>query len=238
MEEIWKDVQGYEGFYRVSSWGRVESLPREKGHRKESLIIASVQTTNGYIKASLSKGVRDRKLHSVHRLVAVAFISNPLQLPQVNHKDGDKTNNHVSNLEWVTQSQNMSHKISKEDRSRSLSKKVRQIDLQTLQEIRIWDSVIEAAKSLSIDNSSIGKAVKSGKPYKGYLWRYQDKLQGMQRPVIQEPEGKVWASQQEAHAAGYDPYLIRACAEGTRKEHKGSTWRWATLKDLERSDHP
>ena len=232
MQEEWKDISGYEGFYRVSSLGRIESLPRDRGHRKTTVPVKPVKISNGYCKVSLSMGIKNRKLTSVHVLVARAFIPNPGLLPQVNHIDGNKENNQVGNLEWVTQSQNMAHNVSKEARSLALSKRVKQIDLTTLQEIKVWDSVMLAAHGTGFNNSSIGRAVKSGKPHKGFLWRYVDRLQGISRPILQEPEGVLWGSLREAHAAGYDTYLIRACANGTVESHKGSTWRWATAEDL------
>lgn len=232
MQEEWSDIIGYEGLYRVSSLGRIESLPRERGHRKTTVLVKPVKMSNGYYKMTLSMGVRNRKLTSIHVLVAKAFIPNPQSLPQVNHVDGDKSNNTVTNLEWVTQSQNMAHKVSKESRSLALSKKVRQLDLRTLQEVRVWDSVVRAAEATGFNNSSICKAAKSGKPHRGFLWRYTDRLPGMSRALVQEPEGVLWDSLKKAHSAGFDTYLIRACANGTRTEHKGSTWRWASDEDM------
>ena len=105
--EIWQDIEGYEGSYQVSDFGRVRSLDRidALGHRRKGKMIAITSATNGYRKVGLVKdGIT--KNHSVHRLVAKAFLSNPSDLPQVNHKDEDKMNNAASNLEWCTQSYN------------------------------------------------------------------------------------------------------------------------------------
>jgi hypothetical protein len=110
--EIWKDVVGYEGIYEVSNYGKVkrlETLVKNKnGYRlvKEKIlkipshIYQSVFLSNGKIKQ-----------HYVHRLVATAFIPNPLNKEQVNHKDGNKLNNNLSNLEWVTKAENQLHAI-------------------------------------------------------------------------------------------------------------------------------
>ena len=99
--EIWRDVKGYGGLYQVSNLGRVKSNTKE---------LHLNTNTYGYKHVTLSKG-NVQKTALVHRLVASAFIDNPLGLPQINHKDGDKSNNASSNLEWVTQKSNNLHAI-------------------------------------------------------------------------------------------------------------------------------
>ena len=98
MKEIWKDVVGYEGLYRVSNLGRV------KNNRRPHILHIYVNNW-GYCCVSLWKNNKDHK-HLVHRLVAQAFISNTFNLPLVNHKDENKTNNSIDNLEWCTSSYN------------------------------------------------------------------------------------------------------------------------------------
>jgi len=109
MGEIWKDVKGYEGFYEVSNMGNVRSLDRiEKFMRcgkitrrkKKGRILIPVKRDE-YLGVCLSKR-KTRKSYLIHRLVAEAFLPNPYDLPQVNHKDEDKNNNAVYNLEWCT----------------------------------------------------------------------------------------------------------------------------------------
>jgi hypothetical protein len=113
-EEIWKDIEGYEGYYQVSNKGRVMSLSREvvcnNSTRviKERILNQVINKKLGYKYVMLSKDNK-QKNHRVHRLVAQAFIPNPESNPQVNHIDYDKTNNNASNLEWVSQSENMLH---------------------------------------------------------------------------------------------------------------------------------
>ena len=96
MEEIWKDVVGYEGDYMVSSYGRVKTI--KFGRNK---ILGCGVDNRGYTHTTLFKGGK-RETRNVHKLVATAFIPNPNNYPQVNHKDENKINNNVSNLEWCT----------------------------------------------------------------------------------------------------------------------------------------
>lgn len=110
IEEEWKDIEGYEGKYQVSNLGRVKSLERvvpngESGFRivKEKF-LQTKSNQNKYIKVSLSG-----RSFRVHRLVAEAFIENPNSLPEVNHKDGLKCNNVITNLEWCTPKHNINH---------------------------------------------------------------------------------------------------------------------------------
>lgn len=113
MAEIWVDIKDYEGFYQVSNLGRVRSLPRwVKGKGK------SIQLRDGfYLKVDIAKGYErvtlfknnNRKRVMVHRLVAQHFVDNPKNKPEVNHIDGNKRNNKLTNLEWVTSSENQLH---------------------------------------------------------------------------------------------------------------------------------
>ncbi len=112
MKEIWKDVVGYEGFYKVSHWGRVRSLDREVAYWRGGTMIRRgillKQSGRKYMMVLLSKyGKVEYML--VHRIVAAAFIPNPENKPEVNHKDGDKKFNHYKNLEWVTRQENQQH---------------------------------------------------------------------------------------------------------------------------------
>ena len=106
MEEIWKDIKGYEGKYQVSNLGRVKSLNyRRMGFEK---ILSPGLDGRGYKMAPLTICGKT-KLLKIHRLVAETFIPNHNNYPCVNHIDGDKTNNNVDNLEWCTQKYNVQH---------------------------------------------------------------------------------------------------------------------------------
>lgn len=107
MEEIWKDIKGYEGYYQVSNLGRVKSNGNRSNHKTEKLLSLN-KNSKGYLRVMLYRECKYKSFF-VHRLVAEHFIPNPLNLPQVNHLDCDKTNNCVSNLEWCTNRENTIH---------------------------------------------------------------------------------------------------------------------------------
>ena len=108
MSEVWKDIVGYVGKYQVSNLGRVRST----NYRNTGLvkIMTPLDNGNGYYFVGLRDGSGgNKKCHYVHRLVASAFLDNPLGLPQVNHLDHDRSNNSVENLEWCSVSDNLMH---------------------------------------------------------------------------------------------------------------------------------
>ena len=107
MDEIWKDIKGYEGKYQVSNKGNIKSL-KQFNKRGVDLIIKLGKNNTGYTIVRLTKNNK-LKTPLVHRLVAQAFIPNPDNKPQVNHKNGNKADNTVENLEWVTRSENQKH---------------------------------------------------------------------------------------------------------------------------------
>ena len=115
QEEVWKDVVGYEGVYQVSNLGTVRSVdrlsPDRWGHRKrKGVVLKQKETDSGYFSVHLrDKENGKESWPCVHRLVALAFIDNPENKPTVNHVDGDKHNNTVSNLEWSTHSEQTIH---------------------------------------------------------------------------------------------------------------------------------
>lgn len=100
MQEIWKEIPGYEGRYFVSTWGNVKN--------QNGALMKPFTNEKGYLKVQLKIYGKKKNLR-VNRLVAEAFLPNPYNLPQVNHRDGNKQNNSVTNLEWCTNQQNNEH---------------------------------------------------------------------------------------------------------------------------------
>lgn len=174
MEEIWKDVKGYEGLYQVSNSGRVKSFWKSWVSRGENEHIMHPSNTRGYYYVKL-RG-RDGKDESfpVHRLVAIAFIPNPTGLRCVNHKDENKKNNMVENLEWCTPEYNFAYGTARLRQGISYGKPVQQLTAD-----KIWIASYTSAETAGyingIDPSSIHKCCKGKRKTAGkYVWRYSD----------------------------------------------------------------
>ena len=164
--EIWKDIEGYEGKYQVSNFGNVKSLDyRRTG--KEQLLKPMLQT-KGYFCVMLCK---PNKIYLIHRIVAKAFIPNPENLPYVNHKDENKHNNHVYNLEWCTQLYNLNYGSRNERIRKSLSKKVYQYTLDG-KFVKEWKSTKECCRN-GFNQGHIASCCRGErKTHKGYIWSY------------------------------------------------------------------
>lgn len=157
--EIWKDIKGYEGLYQVSTSGQIKSMKRQGANGN---IRKNAKGGHGYLQIMLSKN-GSTKTFLVHRLVAETFIPNPNGHPEVNHKDQDKHNNDVSNLEWCTSQYNMDY---------SNSKQVIQYDKQG-NIVNVWKSTKEIERVLGIRNSYISGCCNGRtKTSCGYVWRY------------------------------------------------------------------
>lgn len=111
IKEEWRDIEGFEGFYQVSNIGRVRRLlDRHQNSLDRNIILKPQTDRNGYKTVYLSKN-NNRKIIHIHRLVAIGFLPNPDNKRCVNHKDGNKANNRVENLEWCTYSENTIHAL-------------------------------------------------------------------------------------------------------------------------------
>lgn len=109
MNEIWKDIKGYEGFYQVSSLGNIKSLGNS--FRKKEKLLKQHFNTQGYYHVLLCGKIKPRA-SVIHRIVAKAFIENPQNKPEVNHINGNKIDNRLENLEWCTADENRQHAYS------------------------------------------------------------------------------------------------------------------------------
>ena len=193
MQEIWRDIPGYEGFYQVSNFGEVKSVDAKWScmHNGKQIFkyrvgrkLKQFPNSRDYLRVGLTKNNRQ----FVHRLVAQSFIDNPNNKPHINHKDGNPQNNRFDNLEWVTHQENLkyywdnfaneSHRETSRNNGKKLrkyagqtAKKVNQIDMSTGEIIKTWDSALAAERELGIDNSSIRRVIYGDYRHAGgYLW--------------------------------------------------------------------
>lgn len=187
MQEVWKDIKGYEGLYMVSNQGEI--LTKSYRGTGKSKLLRLFDDGRGYCMVSLYKEGKIKPTR-VHRIVAETFIPNPNRFPQINHIDGNKKNNNTNNLEWCTAKENIRHawrnglaKMTEERRQRSIRQlrkyiKVHAVEINqyTLDEkyIKTWKSIKEASETLKIPAGNIcnccrGKLKQTG----GYIWTYE-----------------------------------------------------------------
>lgn len=193
LNEVWKDIEGYEGLYQVSNLGRVKSL-------KKNIIRKQTLGKDGYLRVILKHNGKSKNF-SVHRLVAKAFLKNVFNYPEVNHKDENKTNNNVSNLEWCTRKYNQNYnglpmriaskidyknrkpidfsqpifKINAKKRQEKFSKKVNQYNMNG-ELIKTWNSTKECGRN-GFNQSCVWHCCKGiYKQYKGYIWKYANEV--------------------------------------------------------------
>ncbi len=177
MNEEWRPVKGYEGLYEVSDLGRVRSLNWCGSGTMKVLVLGSHSA--GYKQIYLHKD-GNKKPHSVHRLVAESFLPNPKNLPQVNHKDLNKTNNCVENLEWCTASQNAIHYRrnsiiavgTRSSKKRNTCRPITQFDADG-NIIGNWENCLTIKHSCGYNQTSIFECCEGKrKTAYGYIWRY------------------------------------------------------------------
>lgn len=177
MEEIWKDIVGYEGLYQVSNLGRVKSLEKMAGRSNRKEKILTQRKIRGYFIAHLGSCNKFKNV-AVHRLVSIAFIPNPENKPCVNHIDGNKENNHVENLEWCTRSENDLHAFRTGLRSaptywknKNGAEHPKSKAVECVETGEIFESINLANKKLK--TTHIGGACRGErKTVKGYHWRF------------------------------------------------------------------
>lgn len=163
-DEIWCPIKGYENLYEVSDQGRVKSI----GYGKER-IMKPQRNKTCYLMVGLRKN-REQKWYLVHRLVAQAFIPNPDNLPQVNHRDEDKTNNFVHNLEWCDRKYNCNYGT----RNQRISKPVLQFTKDG-ELVKDWKSTNDVERNLNYSHSNISECcLGKRKTANGFVWKYKD----------------------------------------------------------------
>ena len=176
-QEIWKPITGYEGLYSVSNLGRVKSLSYKcTGVEK----ILKPGKYGGYLRVGLCKNGKC-KFFLVHRLVAIAFIPNPMGLPEVNHLNEDKTLNVVSNLEWASRSYNINFGSRNEKVAAAFSKAIEASRFSDFREIELRFSSTQEAKRNGYSQGNVaaccnGCYCSKGNFYKNLYWRYSGRI--------------------------------------------------------------
>ena len=208
-EEIWKDIKGYEGKYMVSNLGRFKSLNyRRTGKEK---ILEGYPDKDGYLYVQLWKDGKGKNCR-INRLVAQAFLENPQNLPEVNHKDEDKTNNRVENLEWCTTQYNIKYGTGIKRRAEKLK-----------------------GRKLSEEHKKkIAEKLKGRKQSEEHIKKRAEKTS---KPVysIDKESGLItyWESIREAeNCTGISKGNICDCLKGRQKSAGGYTWHYVESEEV------
>lgn len=174
--EIWMPVKDYEGLYEVSSYGRIKAMPKLWGNGykqyKREKILNCKDNGFGYSQTQLYRKSIP-KTHYVHRIVATSFIPNPNGYKEVNHKDGNKYNCNVDNLEWCSRLQNEQHAWGTGLKVKSkFGKRVIQYDLNG-SIIREWSSATQASENIKVHQAHISKCCRGGlRQTGGFKWSF------------------------------------------------------------------
>lgn len=185
----WRFINGFGNYFKISNIGNVKKIEKFVLFRNKYLIVpehylAKTRDKNGYLKVKIFYENK-RKNIFIHRLVAIAFLNNPENKPQVNHKDGVKNNNKLKNLEWSTNKENVAHAFNILNRNGShtgllgaknkSSKAVIQFS-KDKQFIKNWESMADVFRELNISTGAISACCKERKGFNtagGFIWRYK-----------------------------------------------------------------
>ena len=237
MEEIWKDIKGYENKYQVSNLGRIRSYPNK---RHSNFKILKQAKNNGYYTVCLSKENKTKNF-TVHRLVAIAFIPNPNNLPQVGHKDeknlinSEECNNCVENLEWCTGKENDNMPLHRErlsGKNNPMYGQTRKVSKETKEKI---------SKAISGKNNPFyGKThskeakEKMSKARKGRKLKEETKTKiskSLSIPILCVEQNIIYYGANEAERqTGVFATSITQCCKGRAKTAGGYHWRYANIE--------
>lgn len=171
MQEIWKDIPGYEEKYQISNLGNIRS---KKNHK---ILKSQINKKNGYVYFNMYKNKKYKNVR-VHRLVAEVFLKNEYNKPFVNHKDGNKINNKIDNLEWCTQKENVNHAIEvlKVDYSKGIDIMQEKNQRKVIRsDGKIYESIKNAKKDIKNKNAHIVEVCQGKlKTACGYGWQYYE----------------------------------------------------------------
>lgn len=174
--ESWKPIPGFEGRYDASSFGRIRSYQRHRFNEVIPHILVPCERKKGYLQLCLLKGGKQYSC-AVHRLVAMTFIPNPENKPQVNHIDLNKRNNNIGNLEWCDGKENIRHArrngiVFNRNASKAISKPVQCLETKT-----VFQSARDAARKMNLSYVGIGKVcLGKCKTTRGYHFRFMENL--------------------------------------------------------------
>lgn len=178
MSEVWKDIPGYEGQYQASIFGYIRSIKRKvekKGHLPSVALVHGkimspwIDRDTGYLKVNLYTKDHKRKEKKLHRLIALTFIPNPQNKETVNHKDENKFNNTVKNLEWMTNEENLNYGTRIQKLKESQGMHIARIAPN--KDVTYYFTLHEAERKTGIPRQSISYAVKHKTLLKGFCWR-------------------------------------------------------------------
>ena len=246
MEEEWKDIKGYEGYYKISNLGRVKSLYRVVRKKNGCTmtvyprILRSVVNSNGYLDVSLLKDAHS-KTFLVHILVATAFLPNPNNFPVFHHRDGNKTNCHVDNLQWCSYSYNTKHAydyeghkhamMGKTGKDNKLSRVIGQYNIDGTF-VSKFNSLADVERELGFREGHISRcAIGQKKTAYGFVWKFLSEAH-FHYGIEQIKNGRVicrYSTIQEATIAVGLKSLssISAVVNGHKKTAAGYEWRVA-----------
>ena len=232
--ETWKPIPNFETSYAISNLGRVKRLQRTDRYIRsdtgkevtrnvsEMILKTSPSSSNGYPEVNLRYNEQNVYI-SIHRLVAEAFLPNPDDLPQVNHKDGNKENNCVDNLEWCTCAENIQHAVKTGLRKAILGIDTSVKQVKCLDTGEVFNSIKEAASAFGLSTQYLSDRIREGKPAKGI--KFEVIAKDMRVKCLDT--GQIFASLAEAERSMGLTYIKDSINRKTCKDG----WTFIMMRD-------